>query len=178
MSAPCLHCSGQVTPVGSPTAQPRPARWRGPCASVHRAPASTRRALRSWPPAGARPREQLPHGQRGALPAEVRQGPLPVPLNAAGTLFSQTGGRPGWVAGVLPAPGSSGQTPVEEPAGHTPGPDPRPRTPTSFKPLQALVKTSLPLHQHLVGTSMDKDACCQKGILIKCLRFSARNELT
>ena len=124
MSAPCLHCSGQVTPVGSPTAQPRPARWRGPCASVHRAPASTRRALRSWPPAGARPREQLPHGQRGALPAEVRQGPLPVPLSAAGTLFSQTGGRPGWVAGVLPAPGSSGQTPVEEPAGHTPGPDP------------------------------------------------------
>lgn len=103
---------------------------------------------------------QLPHGQPGALLAGHS---------------SQTGGRPGWVAGALPAPGSSGWTPGEEPAGHTPGLGPR--LLTSFKPLQALVATSLPLHQHLMGTSMDKEACCQKRILIKCLKFSAGNEL-
>lgn len=120
------------------------------------------------------PGSQLPHRQPGVLLAEARQGPFQCPSVQAGH-SSQTGGRPGWVAGALPAPGSSGWTPVEQPARHTPGLDPR--LLTSFKPLQALVKTSLPLHQHLMGTSMDKDACCQKRILIKCLKFSAGNEL-
>lgn len=64
--------------------------------------------------------------------------------------------------------------PLEELARHTPGPDPGPLT--GFKPLQVVVKNSLYTSTSR-GQVWTKTPAAKKGILIKCLKFSARNEL-
>lgn len=91
-----MCCSGQVTPMGSPTARPRPVRWSGPCPSVHWAPASTQRTRGSQAPGAS-----SHTGSRGCCWLRQGRAPSSAPQCRRDTLF--TNRRKAWVGCWGPA---------------------------------------------------------------------------